>query len=365
MSISGDIRTFKDNDNVYKRNRAPVYFNNSLPRSNKQDFVNEKPDRRENNTAFLRYFVLKPHVMKRLLLIPVFACLLAVSEAHAQVPEFDKLEMLYAQGHYKMVYRRANRLLDKPDYDFSKIPLFYKSLSLFQLAENSHWFKRHTDAYKEAAALFTKIKQSPDGLKIFNAHLYEVSILKQDLFSRAEDLKRRGERQEFEALQEVLTDLFENVPNIDLQGEVKQDELAEYKEKEKVKTIYASERDEMIAFAMKQLGVPYVWAGNTPNGFDCSGFTCYVMNEFKRELPRRASDQYDGARKVRQNKVQKGDLVFFNNGRGISHVGIIISEAGEPLVMIHASSSKGIIITEIEKSDYWLKRLSGFGTYVD
>jgi cell wall-associated NlpC family hydrolase len=58
-------------------------------------------------------------------------------------------------------------------------------------------------------------------------------------------------------------------------------------------------------------------------------------------------------------------LVFFNNGSGVSHVGMIISEKGQPLVMIHASSSKGIMITDIESSEYWLKRLYGFGTYVE
>ena len=280
-----------------------------------------------------------------------------------QIKEFDNLEMLYAQGYYKMVYRKANRLLDKPDYDFSKIPMFYKSLSLFHLAENSRYFKRNSDAYDEARRLFLEVKNSSDGYKIFNAHLYEVSVLKQDLFSRAEDLKRRDKKEEFEALHSVLVDLFENVPSIDVQGEVSKGEIAELKKPANGE--YNTERDKIAAYAMNYVGVPYVWAGNTPNGFDCSGFTSYVMKNFGKSLPRRSADQYENSRKLKQNKVQKGDLVFFDSGNGISHVGMIISEQGQPLVMIHASSSKGIIVTEIEKSDYWLKRLSSFGTYVD
>ena len=47
----------------------------------------------------------------------------------AQVPAFDKLEMLYDQQHYGIVYRRANRLLDNPEYDFSQIPKYYKAIS--------------------------------------------------------------------------------------------------------------------------------------------------------------------------------------------------------------------------------------------
>jgi type IV pilus assembly protein PilQ len=44
--------------------------------------------------------------------------------------------------------------------------------------------------------------------------------------------------------------------------------------------------------------------------------------------------------------------------------GLIVSGKGQPLVMIHASSSRGIVITEIEKSEYWKKRVAGFGTYI-
>ena len=88
------------------------------------------------------------------------------------------------------------------------------------------------------------------------------------------------------------------------------------------------------------------------------------MKQTGKELPRRAVEQYESSRKVKPKNVQKGDLVFFDSGSGISHVGLIISEKGKPLVMIHASSSKGVIITEIEQSDYWLTRLYGFGTFM-
>ncbi len=284
------------------------------------------------------------------------------SEIQAQVKEFDKLEILYSQGHYRTVYRKANQLLDKPDYDYSKVPTFYKSLAIFQLAENTHYFKRNSDAYDIARVLFQEVKNSSSGIKIFNAHLYEVSMLKQDLTSRAEDLKRRDQTEAFESLRKVLEDLFDKVPSIDLQGEVPKQDLAEFKEP---KNSNNSERDKIVNYALKYVGVPYVWAGSSPNGFDCSGFTSYIMANFDKKISRRAVDQYEGSQKLKQSKVQKGDLVFFDSGNGISHVGMIISEMGQPLVMIHASSSKGIMVTEIEKSDYWLKRLKSFGTYVE
>ena len=50
------------------------------------------------------------------------------------------------------------------------------------------------------------------------------------------------------------------------------------------------------------------------------------MKQTGKELPRRAVEQYESSRKVKPKNVQKGDLVFFDSGSGISHVGLIISE---------------------------------------
>ena len=284
------------------------------------------------------------------------------SVAKAQVPEFDKLEMLYAQNHYKIVYRKANRLLDVPDYDWSQIPKLYKALSLFQLSQNDHWLINHPNALDEAASLMNEIKKSSDGRKVFNAHMYEISFLKHDLLAWAEDLKRRNKKEEFDHLQKAISGLFDEIPDLEYQNGNSNEFATTNKDAEL--DMYAKERLALVEYAKKFIGTPYVWAGNEPTGFDCSGFTSYVMKNYKKELPRRAVDQYNSSRQLKEKNVMMGDLVFFDNGSGISHVGMIVSEKGKPLIMIHASSSKGVVITEIEKSDYWLKRLYGFGTYV-
>ena len=56
---------------------------------------------------------------------------------------------------------------------------------------------------------------------------------------------------------------------------------------------------------------------------------------------------------------------FFSNGTEVSHVGILVSEKGQDLVMIHASSSKGITFDKITGSSYWEKRVQGFGTFLN
>lgn len=292
-------------------------------------------------------------------------------QANAQNPKFDKLEVNFAQKHYKRVYRKANRLLDKPEYDFSLIPTYYKSISMFQLCQNGFWLHRHDGALQEAERLFLEVKHSLGGEKIFNAHMYEISWLKEDMTAWAADLKRMGHSESFEEVQAVIANIFDDVPSID-SGNSANSTVAETNTNttndssgSTTTTEVAGTRGEIVESAKSHLGTPYVWAGSSPEGFDCSGFTSFIMKEYGSSLPRRAADQYNSSKKIKQKHVKPGDLVFFNNGSGISHVGIVISNQGEPLKMIHSSSSKGIIITNIDKSEYWTKRLHGFGTYVN
>lgn len=298
----------------------------------------------------------------KLFLGVVFSVLFSI-DGLSQVKAFDNLEMLYAQGNYGMVYRRSNRLLDNPEYDFSEVPSFYKSLALFQLSQRDLWYNRKPESLEEAKKLFTQVKKSPSGARIFAAHMHEISDLKKDLQAWGEDLKRKKEIQAYENLQAILDGLFDQIPDLDKDSRVDPKEInLEINTNESVSV--QNFRTNLMSDAKKQMGVPYVWAGNDPKGFDCSGFTSYVLKQQGKEIPRRAVDQFEASRKIKQNKVQPGDLVFFDSGAGINHVGMIVSKQGEPLMMIHASSSQGIVITDIEKSSYWSKRLVGFGTFV-
>ena len=294
----------------------------------------------------------------------IFSVILALSLpvlVAAQNPKIDRLEMLFSQKHYKKVCRKADRLLDNPEYDFSVLPEFYKSMSLFQLAQNKYWLVRHPDALEQAKGLFLDVKKSENGNEIFDAHQNEIAWLKGDLIAWASDLKRMGQTDDFVKIQKIIEDVFGDFTY----------EIAETSESTPVITTIESSttntgvRTEMIMEAKKHIGVPYIWAGSTPDGFDCSGFTNYVYDKNGKTLPRRSIDQYNQSKKIKRKNVEKGDLVFFDNGSGISHVGIIVSENGQPIVMIHSSSSKGIILTNVDESDYWSQRLHGFGTFID
>ncbi len=276
--------------------------------------------------------------------------------AFGQDKKIDNLEQLYAQEHYKMVYARSGKLMDKPDYDFTEVPKFYRSISTFHLAQNKYWLKRNKNALAKAEKMFVEIKQGENSKKILTTHKMEVAALQDEITEWIGELSQQGQTEMAKKVQGIQNRIFSNVPKT---------EKKDTKPVNRPIIQTTKERSEIIAFAEKSIGVPYVWGGTTPNGFDCSGYTTYVMKEFGITMPRRATDQQKASARIKQKDVQPGDLVFFNNGSGISHVGIIVSEQGQPLTMIHASSSKGIIITNLETSSYWKKRLDSFGTYLN
>ena len=113
--------------------------------------------------------------------------------------------------------------------------------------------------------------------------------------------------------------------------------------------------------AKAQLGVPYKWAGTDPSGFDCSGFTSYVFEQAAIQIPRRAVEQYTYCKPVAPTEACAGGLVFFSNGGEVNHVGLLISAKGAPKQMIHASSSIGISIVDVDASAYWSARIVGYG----
>jgi cell wall-associated NlpC family hydrolase len=79
----------------------------------------------------------------------------------------------------------------------------------------------------------------------------------------------------------------------------------------------------VVSMALQYLGVPYVWAGATPQGFDCSGLVQYVFGQLGISLPHNTVAQWHdpAAVSVPQDQLLPGDLVFFN---GLDHVGIYI-----------------------------------------
>ena len=110
---------------------------------------------------------------------------------------------------------------------------------------------------------------------------------------------------------------------------------------------------EIVSLAQQYLGVPYVYGGSSPSGFDCSGFTMYIFAQVGVKLPHGATSQLSYGDSVSRSELQPGDLVFFQDyGAVASHVGIYIG--GDQF--IHASSSSGnsrcVTVSSLAESYY-------------
>jgi cell wall-associated NlpC family hydrolase len=96
---------------------------------------------------------------------------------------------------------------------------------------------------------------------------------------------------------------------------------------------------------MRYLGVPYVWGGSSPSGFDCSGFTMYVYAQVGVSLPHYTGAQWNVGVPVSYSDLQPGDLVFFN---GLGHEGLYIG-GGQ---FIHAPHT-GDVVKVSSLSESW------------
>ena len=110
--------------------------------------------------------------------------------------------------------------------------------------------------------------------------------------------------------------------------------------------------------ARKYKGAPYVAGGSSPDGFDCSGFTWYVVDKaLGIDIGRSVPSQWRVGARVAKGRWRPGDLVFFENTfeRGLSHVGIYLGDGK----FIHAENERtGVVVSRLD-SDYYAKHYRG------
>jgi hypothetical protein len=98
-----------------------------------------------------------------------------------------------------------------------------------------------------------------------------------------------------------------------------------------------------IALARKHIGLPYLWSGLSPLGFDCSGLVLFAWRRLGQVVARDAYAQAELADPVPLDEVRPGDLYFFARpGARVHHVGIVV----HPGRMVHASETGGVLVEE-------------------
>lgn len=113
-------------------------------------------------------------------------------------------------------------------------------------------------------------------------------------------------------------------------------------------------RTEVVKNAYAHIGTHYVWGGDEPGGFDCSGFVKYVMAKNGVDLPRTARQMGNAIPSIPKSELQAGDLVFF---RGPDHVGIYVGNGD----FIHASSGQHrVTVSDLSERSY-TRRYAGSG----
>ncbi|MEG2218356.1 MAG: C40 family peptidase [Muribaculaceae bacterium] len=105
--------------------------------------------------------------------------------------------------------------------------------------------------------------------------------------------------------------------------------------------------------AQKWIGTPYQYGGHTKDGTDCSGLVMEIYLEvYNTKLQRNSAKiMSENCREISRNTLKEGDLIFFATGKNsnrISHVGLYLKDGK----FIHSSSSRGVIISELEQKYY-------------
>lgn len=109
----------------------------------------------------------------------------------------------------------------------------------------------------------------------------------------------------------------------------------------------------VVEEAASHEGAPYVYGGDGPETFDCSGLTSYVYEQFGVELPRTSQAQRDATEKIPQDQKRPGDLIFLDDGGEVYHVAIY---AGNGNVWTAPEPGESVQLDDISDSDYTVGR---------
>ncbi|MFY0650832.1 MAG: C40 family peptidase [Cyclobacteriaceae bacterium] len=132
---------------------------------------------------------------------------------------------------------------------------------------------------------------------------------------------------------------------------------------QKKKKVRQQKTTTVISTAKRYIGTPYSYGGTSTKGIDCSGLMLRCFEKANYKLPRTALDQSKFGKKVGKKKIKPGDIVFFKfKAKGKKswwHSGLVTSVKNDKPKFIHASSSRGVVESDLTKDYYW-KSIKGF-----
>ena len=192
--------------------------------------------------------------------------------------------------------------------------------------------------YDEDIVDVETVDQNGKTVTVKRKKITEKQVKNVNYYEQLSKLQKKVEY--FEGSDKLQTVKSDEVQSIDLSGNISIDG----------KKIYDGEKGSAIVEeAEKYLGVPYVWGGTTPEGFDCSGLVQYVYKSLGIDISRVTYTQVNEGVEVSKEDLQPGDLVFFANNGDVHHVGIYAGNG----MMIHAPYTGAVVeYQSIEEGSY-------------
>ncbi len=244
---------------------------------------------------------------------------------------------------YTVIASEAVNLRSEPNEEADKTDILYAGSLCTLIEQVGDWYQVQygdTTGYVQAS-LVNNTNNSEDGSTELETYNDVVAREEAERQAAEEAARKAAEEAARKAAEEEAARRAASTPSYSAPA-------PSYSYSEPSYDSYAS--SDIVSVAKQYLGVPYVWGGTSPSGFDCSGFVQYVFRKCGYSISRTADTQYYDGTPVSYSNLQAGDLVFFTGTyatSGISHIGIYIG-SGQ---FIHAASG-GVKISSLNESYY-------------
>ena len=271
----------------------------------------------------------------------------------SQSKSYARLYSIYEKENPLRLLKKASKWKVKNTRD--PVPYYFLALGYYQMYQQSNNAGRYGKAVYYLKQAKSRDKEGSKWSQLSN-EIEPIRILVESKVSYLSTLNRKKALK----LSEDYLQLFgDSLPEFaDLIR--KQYSISRSKSASTILPVRHSgkKRDSIKWIAQKYIGVPYKWAGESPSGFDCSGYVKYVFQQVGVKLPHNANKISYLGQEVSENAAQTGDVILFgtrsSKGHRAYHAGIVFENQDGKLKIIHCIS-KGVHITT-DYDRYWKSR---------